>query len=264
LNAAVLLCLVAVFGLVDTALGESKSTEVKVRTGANAPQQPIQKAVVQSERTSELRLAAPPTRPAQFPSRTRMAARRVNAQAPNAAPAPIAPPQQAAPVQPDAAQPPQANDPCAAMNQTPLYQLGINIGPTEGELPTNYAETCWNPLNEAAGALAGARCWGPSLYNWDATCLCHRPLYFEEINLERYGYGCCETLQPAASAAHFFATVPMLPYCMAVDYPCECIYTLGHYRPGSCPPWRRHWPPYTNAAAAAEAGALAGLILIFP
>ena len=77
---------------------------------------------------------------------------------------------------------------------------------------------------------------------------CHRPLYFEEINLERYGYGCGWCLQPGASAAHFFGTVPALPYLMTVDCPHECIYTLGHYRPGSCPPWRAtgrpatHWP----------------------
>jgi hypothetical protein len=145
-----------------------------------------------------------------------------------------------------------------------MYELGINIGPTEGVLPTNYAETCWEPLNLSAGALAGERCWGPSHYHWDATCLCHRPLYFEEINLERYGYGCHECLQPAASAAHFFATVPALPYCMAVECPSECVYTLGHYRPGSCPPWRWHWPPLTLPAISTEVAVIGGLILIFP
>jgi hypothetical protein len=108
------------------------------------------------------------------------------------------------------------------------------------------------------------RCWPASTYQWDATCLCYKPLYFEEINLERYGYGCCACLQPAASAAHFFGTVPALPYLIAADSPCECKYTLGHYRPGSCPPLRYHWPPCDPLAAAAEGGVLTGLIFLIP
>ena len=109
-------------------------------------------------------------------------------------------------------------------------------------LPKDYAAEC---LQQGVSGLDGAcanRCWSPTSYRWDPTCLCYRPLYFEEINLERYGYGCCDCLQPAVSAAHFFATVPVLPYCMAIDCPCQCEYALGTYRPGSCPPWRHNWP----------------------
>lgn len=154
-------------------------------------------------------------------------------------------------------------DPCARAVEKPLFALGIEIGTPAGQMPTDHAAACWESIH-ATGPAACARCWAPTNYRWDATCLAHRPLYFEEINLERYGYGCGCCLQPAVSAAHFFGTVPALPYCMAVDCPQECIYTLGHYRPGSCPPWRHHWPPCDPLAASSEAGVLAGLIFLIP
>ncbi len=164
-----------------------------------------------------------------------------------------------------------AKDPCAATVAKPLNALGINIAQPAGQLPTDLAGPCWEQINQSSGGAA-ARCWPMFCYQWDATCFCHQPLYFEEINLERYGYQCGDKcclgyeccLQPAASAAHFFGTIPVLPYCMTVECPGDCIYTLGHYRPGSCPPWRWHWPPCDIVAADAEAGVLTGLIFAIP
>jgi hypothetical protein len=158
---------------------------------------------------------------------------------------------------------PPPPDPCAAVMYKPLNQLGIDIAITSGDVPADQAAACAEQTNQYGAPLA-FRCWGTFTYQWDATCLCYRPLYFEEINLERYGYECDCCLQPAASAAHFFATVPALPYCMAVDCPRACKYTLGHYRPGSCPPWRWHWPPCDLLAAAATGGVYTGLIFMIP
>jgi hypothetical protein len=158
---------------------------------------------------------------------------------------------------------PPPQDPCAAIMYKPLNQLGIDIAITSGDVPADQAAACWEQVNQYGAPLA-FRCWGTFNYHWDATCLCYRPLYFEEINLERYGYECDCCLQPAASAAHFFATVPALPYCMAVECPRSCHYTLGHYRPGSRPPWRWHWPPCDLLAAAATGGVYTGLIFMIP
>jgi hypothetical protein len=154
--------------------------------------------------------------------------------------------------------------PCVTANEKPLGDLGINIVLPGGLLPKDHASECWSSVNAAGGPYAAMRYWSTLRYYWDATCLCYRPLYFEEVNLERYGYGCCECLQPAASAAHFFATVPALPYCMAAHCPGECEYTLGHYRPGNCPPRRTNWPSLKPIAAAAEGGVLTGMIFLIP
>jgi hypothetical protein len=155
-------------------------------------------------------------------------------------------------------------DPCASIVDRPFHEYGISTAMSGNQFPDDHATECWAPINDGAGPFVGARSWGATTFAWNATCLCHRPLYFEEINLERYGYGCCESLQPAASAAHFFATIPALPYCMATDCPCDCIYTLGHYRPGSCNPWQCHWPRFTTRAALAEGGVWTGLVFLIP
>jgi hypothetical protein len=106
--------------------------------------------------------------------------------------------------------------------------------------------------------------WGGNAFEWSATRLCHGPLYFEEVNLERYGYQCHPAVQPLVSGAHFFLTVPTLPYQMTVHPPRECIYTLGHYRPGSRVPWQHHYLPWDARAAAVQAGVTVGLIALIP
>ncbi len=110
--------------------------------------------------------------------------------------------------------------------------------------------------------LAGG--WGDQSFEWSSTRLCHGPLYFEEVNLERYGYQCHPAVQPFVSGAHFFLTVPTLPYQMTVHPPRECIYTLGHYRPGSRVPWQRHRLPWDARAAAVQAGVTVGLVFLIP
>jgi hypothetical protein len=106
--------------------------------------------------------------------------------------------------------------------------------------------------------------WDGNVFNWSASKSYHYPLYFEEVNLERYGYQCHPVAQPFVSGAHFFLTIPTLPYQMTANPPRECIYTLGHYRPGSCVPWRRNHLPWDPRAAAVEAGVVVGLVFLIP
>jgi hypothetical protein len=74
-------------------------------------------------------------------------------------------------------------------------------------------------------------------FTWKAASVCHKPLYFEDVQLERYGHSAGPVLQPLISGAHFFGNVLLLPYNMGVYTPSECRYALGYYRPGSCAPW---------------------------
>lgn len=96
-----------------------------------------------------------------------------------------------------------------------------------------------------------------------------RPLYFEEHNLERYGHhvAFCEhdnLTQSALSAAHFFATIPVLPYKMGANHPDECNYVLGTYRPGSCNPHQLLKPQLSVGGGVAEGIAVTGLIFLIP
>ena len=108
------------------------------------------------------------------------------------------------------------------------------------------------------------RQWAQITYNWKASGLCHKPLYFEEVQLERYGHSWGPYVQPIVSGIHFFGTVPILPYKMGLKTPNECVYTLGYYRPGSCAPYLVGGVPFTWRAALFQGGVTTGLFYAIP
>lgn len=111
-----------------------------------------------------------------------------------------------------------------------------------------------------------------TMVTWAAPATFHRPLLFEQPNLERYGHHVrvCQRdnlSQSALSAAHFFATVPVLPYKIGASGGVvngECDYTLGAYRPGSCNPHQLIKPRCSLRGLACQAAATAGLIYLIP
>jgi hypothetical protein len=82
--------------------------------------------------------------------------------------------------------------------------------------------------------------------------------------MERYGHSWGPVIDPVISGAHFFASVPLLPYKMGVEPPCECMYPLGYYRPGNCAPHYIEPWPWSLRGAAAQAGVMTGLIYAVP
>ncbi len=108
------------------------------------------------------------------------------------------------------------------------------------------------------------RQWEASKVTWKASNLIHKPLYFEEVNLERYGHTAGPILQPVVSSAHFFANIAILPYKMGVHLPNECQYALGYYRPGDCAPWITQPVPLSLRGALFQAGAVAGAAALIP
>jgi hypothetical protein len=136
-------------------------------------------------------------------------------------------------------------------------KLNISIAGTEGE---DYPFEC--SLDD--GNSHAGRCWEQTTYMWKASAMCHKPLYFEDEQLERYGHSFTPCIEPFVSGAHFFATIPVLPYCMGVEPPNECIYALGHYRPGDCAPYMCNPIPLSCRGALFEAGAVVGIGAAFP
>jgi len=121
----------------------------------------------------------------------------------------------------------------------PTSSLTTNVSLPAGLLPNNVAAQCATTTVPTGDARLYGN-WASTSHHWAATCQMHQPLYFEEVGAERYGHTSADCLQPLISAGRFFLTIPALPYKMAVDCPHDCTYTLGHYRPGSCAPWRLH------------------------
>lgn len=82
-------------------------------------------------------------------------------------------------------------------------------------------------------------------FTWLAPQMQHQPLYFEQVNLERYGTGPHPCLQPAASAVHFLSAAAVLPYKAGRQCPSTRVYALGDYRPGDCTPHHLYYEPWS-------------------
>ena len=152
-------------------------------------------------------------------------------------------------------------DPCFI--GAPLSSVRVSIATPPGAQPEDLAAVC----RASAPPISDTRMtcgWAIYEKQWAASGSHHRPLYFEEINAERYGYTPCECMQPFISAGRFLITVPALPYLIAARAPRDCIYTLGHYRPGDCVPYRWHHPPRCVIAGVYEAAIIVGLVALVP
>ncbi|MGB7347703.1 MAG: hypothetical protein WBD20_26000 [Pirellulaceae bacterium] len=135
---------------------------------------------------------------------------------------------------------------------------------SEGDLA--YISQNWGLPNECRLEQVAytPRNWQRHVMTWKASNLCHKPLYFEEVNLERYGHTAGPILQPVVSSAHFFANIAVMPYKMGIHPPSECQYALGYYRPGNCAPWIVPPVPLSLRGAAAQAAAVTTGFLLIP
>ena len=106
------------------------------------------------------------------------------------------------------------------------------------------------------------RNWIPQTYTLTASSLCHKPLYFENVQLERYGHTHGPIMQPVRSVGHFFVSLVFLPYQTAIHPANECQYALGYYRPGDCAPWLKDPIPISLRGAGRQAGIVTGLSFI--
>ena len=112
-----------------------------------------------------------------------------------------------------------------------IKEISYDIRPTRtGQLP----EECIMESEPFYGRHFSQTC-----FHWKASALSTKGAYFEDVQLERYGHSRCPALQPIVSGAKFIATIPLLPYRMAVTPPSECVYTLGHFRSGNRSPYIR-------------------------
>jgi len=80
------------------------------------------------------------------------------------------------------------------------------------------------------------RHWPANQASWASPAFCYKPLYFEQINLERYGIGYPCPTNALVSGGKFFADAALLPVKLFKNPPHSCECTLGHRRPGDCTP----------------------------
>jgi hypothetical protein len=135
-----------------------------------------------------------------------------------------------------------------------------------GEDALCYITAWWRLPAECplGGLRTQERTWLASTFHYQASALCHKPLYFEEPQLERYGHTAGPVRQPIISGCHFVMNLALLPYRMGINPPTECQYALGYYRPGSCAPWMIPPFPLSLRGATTETLAALGIIAIVP
>jgi hypothetical protein len=135
-----------------------------------------------------------------------------------------------------------------------------------GEDELCYVTAWWRIPAECplGGIRTMQRNWLATTFTYHASALCHKPLYFEEVQLERYGHTAGPFRQPIISGAHFFLNLTYLPYHMAINPPKECQYPLGYYRPGNCAPWMIPPIPLSLRGATAQVATAIGAVYLIP
>lgn len=153
----------------------------------------------------------------------------------------------------------------------PLRAVSIDQAPIgNGKVPESLEageELTLAPLPEdgyARSLLTDSTTWPSLIRPWAAPNTFSHPLYFEDRMLERHGHERWGCLQPIASGARFFATVPMLPYLTTIQAPCNIVYSKGYYRAGSPAPRLYQRPPLERRAVIVEAASIAGGFIAFP
>jgi hypothetical protein len=101
----------------------------------------------------------------------------------------------------------------------------------------------------------------PSRLLVEPAYVCHRRLYFEQINAERYGWD-LGFIHPFLASAEFFAGVAVLPYKLGQCRKYEC--SAGYPLPGDPVPFLVYPPEWSLTGAMAQAGTVLMGLLIFP
>jgi hypothetical protein len=115
----------------------------------------------------------------------------------------------------------------------------------------------------APGEVYAGRKWPMQSTATVPNIVCYRPLYFEDLNSERYGWDAC-LFQPFLSTGKFYLDTLMLPYNMGVLSPCDCECNTGYYLPGTPVPYMCYVPPLSWKGILYQSAAIAIPAAIWP
>lgn len=149
--------------------------------------------------------------------------------------------------------PPSANELFRVENEQALFERIRQEKRGEGEFPAEQPIT---------GTLL-PRTFSATVATEFPPYVVYQPLYFQQINAERYGWE-LGVFQPIVSTAQFYGDVLLFPYKVAVDPPWKCEANRGYALPGDAEPLRFLTMPFSWRGVAAEAGAAVGASAIFP
>lgn len=109
-------------------------------------------------------------------------------------------------------------------NQKPMTSLTLGLNQNGVKTPQ---DSSWQ-LTSRTSSLA----FSQKTFAWAAPDIRYKPLFFEDVALERYGQTKGLFRQPLASSIRFLADAALLPYKSLHDPIDSCDYPLGYCRPG--------------------------------
>ena len=153
---------------------------------------------------------------------------------------------------------------------TPVSQIDLRKAVELPEIPEMQDQKLREPEDQALAILRHRKPFNifavsrdPWLANRDSYPFYHKPLWFEDPNLERCGRG-WGPLTTTVSAIHFTANIPILPYRFTAEKPCRCVRTLPDCTVCEKFGCEAYLPPWSLSAAAVQAAATVGFIYIVP
>lgn len=174
--------------------------------------------------------------------------------------------------EPDSSQNADSNDSAINEYQLPVVAdvhapisimplAGVRQPDPSGLLLNNQSpsQSGYSNANNVGYAGVTGRMSRPKSKTWQAHNFYHRPLYFEEHNVERHGNR--RPFERVASTVHFFGTIPQLPYKIGSLPPRKRIYTHGQIRPGDYSQFHIVKAPESRRGNALQTLVLLGFIL---
>lgn len=114
----------------------------------------------------------------------------------------------------------------------PVDQIKVEVFLERPLLPEDSAKSLFAASTPASPEALRRADWKTSVYAWTPPEFFHRPLFYEDVPLERYGHSVHPRLQPAVSTVKFYGDVALLPYRWLVESPRQWVSPLGYERPG--------------------------------
>ena len=150
-----------------------------------------------------------------------------------------------------------ASDLYAPLSTMPVQRAGKYLDQAGLSLDDKHAVSYFRSVGpqvintENTRRSADGQYWVSTYAMWKSPNLAHRPLYFEDANLERFGGE--RRGQLLFSAAHFFASVATLPYQIGQNPGNDLYYVSGYGRPGNEYCLRRERPVWNRRGASLQA-----------
>lgn len=145
--------------------------------------------------------------------------------------------------------------------QKPIHQIRVTGSHAADQMPTDRASSVLGHTPETWVTALGV---APKRYGRSTICFSHRPLYFEEIDLERCGrhHGCAQNL---VSGFYFLTNAAAIPYRLATQRPDCTVASRGDCR--SCQTFSNDIEPFVSCQENAsgllnEAASIAGFAFL--